>query len=152
MTILDGQQYCTFYVEGHYFGIRVEQVQEILRYQDMTPVPLAPSVIAGLINLRGQIVTAVDLRARLGLAERQLEDRPTNVVCLTADGAVSFLVDEIDDVVEVSEDTAEPTPPTLRGVSRALVSRVHKLEGKLLLILDADTTADVVGTERHEAA
>ena len=67
------RQYCTFIVDGRYFGLDVLKVQEIIRYQEMTRVPLAPPVVRGLINLRGQIVTAIDLRRRLGLADRQLE-------------------------------------------------------------------------------
>lgn len=152
MTAAKPRQYCTFFVEGHYLGIPVEQVQEILRYQDMTPVPLAPAVIAGLINLRGQIVTAVDLRTRLGLSGHAPDHRPTNVVCFTQEGAVSLLVDEIDDVIEVFEDTWEATPPTLEGAAKELVQRVYKLEGRLLLVLDAEQTADVGLSERSSAA
>src|SRR5438874_826198 len=97
----DERQYCTFYVDGHYFGLEVLNVQEIIRYQEMTRVPLAPSVVRGLINLRGQIVTAIDLRRRLGLTERPADQSPMNVVIRTDDEAVSLLVDEIGDVREV---------------------------------------------------
>src|SRR3954464_4816791 len=96
-------QYCTFYLDGHYFGLDVLKVQEIIRYQEMTRVPLAPPVVRGLINLRGQIVTAIDLRRRLELAERPADHLPVNVVVHTEDGAVSLLVDEIGDVLEVPE-------------------------------------------------
>ena len=82
-------QYCTFYVDGHYFGLDVLNVQEIIRYQDMTRVPLAPPVVRGLINLRGQIVTALDLRRRLELSERPADQLPVNVVVHTDDGAGS---------------------------------------------------------------
>src|SRR5437868_11453098 len=96
-------QYCTFYVDGHYFGLDVLQVQEIIRFQEMTRVPLAPPVVRGLINLRGQIVTAIDLRRRLEMPDRLDDQFPVNVVVHTDDGAVSLLVDEIGDVLEVSE-------------------------------------------------
>ena len=66
----DERQYCTFYLDGHYFGIDVRKVQEVIRYQEMTRVPLAHPVVRGLINLRGQIVTAIDLRRRLELRDR----------------------------------------------------------------------------------
>ena len=92
------------------------QVQEVIRYQAMTRVPLAPTVVSGLINLRGQIVTAIDLRRRLGLAGPADEGlHPMNVVVRTDDGAVSLLVDEIGDVVEVTDDAFEPPPETLAG-------------------------------------
>src|SRR5271155_5575003 len=104
----DAHQYCTFYVDGHCFGLDVLKVQEIIRYQEMTRVPLAPAAVRGLINLRGQIVTAIDLRRRLQLSERPADQLPINVVVQTDDGAVSLLVDEIGDVLEVSEKLFEP--------------------------------------------
>src|SRR5580704_15383348 len=100
-------EYCTFYVNGHYFGLDVLKVQEITRYQEMTRVPLAPPVVRGLINLRGQIVTAIDLRRRLQFEDRPAEEQPINVVVNTDDGAVSLLVDEIGDVLKVSEQLFE---------------------------------------------
>ena len=93
----DEHQFCTFVLGGHHFGIDVLKVQEIIRYQEMTRVPLAPPVVRGLINLRGQIVTAIDLRRRLELPERTDGQLPVNVVVKTDDGAVSLLVDEIGD-------------------------------------------------------
>src|SRR5229473_6045109 len=103
----DGHQYCTFFVDVYYFGVDVLKVQEIIRYQEMTRVPLAPSVVQGLINLRGQIVTAIDLRRRLELSERPVDLLPTNVVIRTDDGPVSLLVDQIGDVLEVEADAFE---------------------------------------------
>src|SRR5262249_522652 len=105
-----GHQYCTFYLAGHYFGLDVLRVQEIIRFQDMTRVPLAPPVVRGLINLRGQIVTALDLRRRLDLPDRPADVQPVNVVVRTDDGAVSLLVDEIGDVLDVPEDLFERPP------------------------------------------
>src|ERR671927_111898 len=111
------RQYCTFYLDGHYFGLDVLRVQEIIRHQEMTRVPLASPVVRGLINLRGQIVTAIDLRRRLDLPDRPAGQLPVNVVVQTDDGAVSLLVDEIGDVVEVSDRQFEPPPETLRGTA-----------------------------------
>src|SRR5262249_4563886 len=114
-------QYCTFFLDGHYFGIDVLRVQEVIRFQQMTRVPLAPSVVRGLINLRGQIVMGIDLRRRLDLKDRPAEQLPVNVVVKTDDGAISLLVDEIGDVVEVAEKHFELPPETLRGSARELV-------------------------------
>jgi purine-binding chemotaxis protein CheW len=130
------EQFCTFFLDGHFFGIPVQRVQEVIRYQEMTPVPLVPDVVRGLINLRGQIVTAVDLRACLGMPDRAAETLPMNVVIRTDDGAVSFLVDEIGDVIAVSEEAHEGPPENLRGVSRSMIRGVYKLSGRLLLDLD----------------
>ena len=141
------RQFCTFYVEGLCFGIGVREVQEVIRYQEMTRVPLAASVVRGLINLRGQIVTAIDLRRRLELPDRTAasESLPMNLVVRTDDGVVSLLVDEIGEVVEVDEDSFERPPPTLSGVARELVRGVYKREGSLLLVLD---TARAVSVSR----
>jgi len=137
------QQYCTFTVDGLLVGIEVSRVQEIIRYQVTTPVPLAHPVVRGLINLRGQIVTALDLRQRLELPARHPDTLPTNVVVLTADGVVSFLVDEIGDVVEVDETTFETPPETLRGIARDLILGAHKLDARLLMVLDAERAANL---------
>ena len=131
-------QFCTFVVDGHYFGVEVERVQEVLRFQELTRVPLAPAVVSGLINLRGQIVTAVNLRQRLSLRERPAGQLPMSVILRSDDGAVSLLVDEIGEVLSAEGDMAEPPPETLRGVGRELIKGVYKLEGRLLLVLDAE--------------
>jgi purine-binding chemotaxis protein CheW len=134
----DTKQYCTFLVADRFFGVDVTRVQEVIRYQEMTRVPLASAVISGLINLRGQIVTALDMRARLGLAPRAADKLPMNVVVRTDDGAVSLLVDEIGDVVEVAETSLERVPETLTAGSRELIAGVCKLKDRLLLILDTE--------------
>ena len=134
------KQFCTFFVNGLFFGIEVLKVQEVIRYQEMTRVPLAPATIQGLINLRGQIVTAVDLRRRLELPPREADQLPMNVVVRSEDGAVILLVDEIGDVVEIQDDIYEQPPETLKGVARELVQWVYKLKERLLLILDTERT------------
>lgn len=133
----DERQYCTFYLNGDYFGIDVLAVQEVIRSQEMTRVPLAPPVVRGLINLRGQIVTALDLRRRLEMPDRTGGEPPVNVVVRTDDGAVSLLVDEIGDVLNVPAAAFERPPETLRGATRDLIRGAYKLDGRLLLVLDA---------------
>ncbi len=108
------RQLCTFYLQELLFGVEVEKVQEVIRYQEMTRIPLSPPVIAGLINLRGQIVTAIDLRHQLDLPARAGGELPMNVVIRRDDGPISLLVDEIGDVVEVDEQFFEDAPDTLR--------------------------------------
>lgn len=133
-------QYSTFDVSGFYFGIDVLQVQEVLHCQEMTPVPLAPAVVEGLINLRGQIVTALDMRRRLGLPPRAVSETAMNVVVRTEEGAVSLLVDDIGDVVEADSSSYERPPENLDPAIRNLVRGVHKLKDRLLLVLDIDQT------------
>jgi len=132
------QQFCTFFLKDQFFGVPVQQVQEVIRYQEMTRVPLVPQVIRGLINLRGQIVMALDLRRRFGMEDRPESQLPMNVVVRTDDGAVSFLVDEIGDVMEVDDETFERPPETLQGQARELVEGVYKLNDRLMLVLDTE--------------
>jgi len=130
------QQLATFLVDRYSFGVPVLQVQEVLRYQDMTRVPRAPMVVRGLINLRGQIVTAIDMRKRLSLPELEADRKPMNVVVRTADGVVSLLVDEIGDVLEVEQSQYDSAPHTVGPTVRELITGVYKLPGRLLLLMD----------------
>ena len=137
---------CTFYLDDMLFGIDVDAVQEVLRYQVMTPVPLAPTVVTGLINLRGQIVTALDLRRRLELPERPAGLLPTNVVLRSNTVGASLLVDSIGEVLEVDDESFEPPPETIQGMARELILGAYKLLDKLLLLLDLRKTLEI-GTE-----
>jgi len=155
LVVSDTRQLCTFAIGHLLFGVDVLGVQEVIRYQEMTPVPLASEMVRGLINLRGQIVTAIDLRSRLELPNRESTELPMNVVVRTADGVVSLLVDEIGDVVEVDERTLERVPETLGGALRDHVRGVYKLDRRLLLLLDAERVAalgDAAGRPRPRSA
>jgi len=143
----DPKQFCTFYINDTLFGIEVLTVQEVLRYQEMTEVPLAAPEIKGLINLRGQIITAIDLRTRMQLPPREADQKPINVVVRTNDEVISFLVDSIGDVLEVDEETFEEAPSTVDDSTRELVTGVYKLDGKLLMILDTAKAANVSTSE-----
>lgn len=145
-------QFCTFHLDRLLFGVELKGVQEVIRSLDMTKVPLAPEVVSGLINLRGQIVTAVDLRRRLELEPRPPDLLAMNVVVRTEDGAVSLLVDEIGDVVEVNEDSFEPPPETLRGSVRSMILGVHKLSGRLLHVLDIEKACQMIEGSDKAAA
>ena len=140
-------QFATFFVDDLYFGIDVLQVQEVLRYQEMTRVPLAPEIIEGLINLRGQIVTAVDMRRRLNLKPRADGRTPMNTVIRTEEGAVSLLVDEIGDVVEVDPESFEPPPDNVDPGARELLEGVYKLKDRLLLILNTEKAIELAANQ-----
>jgi purine-binding chemotaxis protein CheW len=135
-------QLCTFRVGPYLYGVDVLDVQEAISYQAMAPVPLAPPELRGLINLRGQIVTAIDLRRRLGFDDADGAE-PMNVVVRTGSTAVSFLVDSIGDVVEVDDSQREPVPDTVGRHARGLITAVYKFEHELLHVLDAQRTASV---------
>ena len=139
----NNKQFCTFYLDEYFFGVTVKDVQEIVRYITTTTVPLANNIVSGLINLRGQIVTAIDLRKRLELSARPKDELPMNVVTRVDGEVVSLLVDKIGDVIEVTDDLYERPPETLSGAARVLISGAYKLEDRLLLILDVGKTVDI---------
>lgn len=137
------QLYCTFRVDRYLFGAPVTSVQEVVRHQTMTPVPLAAPEIKGLLNLRGQIVTAIDLRRRLGLPETSSGATPVHVLLSDGDGAVSLMVDQVEDVQEVSSEVIEEPPEIVAPAIRALLRGVAKRKDCLLLLLDESKAVSV---------
>jgi purine-binding chemotaxis protein CheW len=133
---------CTFRLGDLQIGIDVMLVQEVIRCQEATRVPLVSDVIHGLINLRGEIVTTIDLRRRFGLAHRDTDGETMNVVIRTADGPVALIVDEIGDVIDADETLFELPPPTLTGLHREYITGVFKLDGTLLLLIDLERVLD----------
>ncbi|MGH9678975.1 MAG: chemotaxis protein CheW [Candidatus Acidiferrales bacterium] len=135
-------QFCTFYLDKLLFGVDLLKVQEVIRHLELTEIPLAPRVVRGLMNLRGQIITGIDLRRRLEFEDRPEGGLPMNVVIRSAEGAISLLVDSIGDVVEVDEESFERPPETLGGKLREVILGVHKLDKRLLHVLDTDKACE----------
>ncbi|WP_221029882.1 chemotaxis protein CheW [Actomonas aquatica] len=136
-------QLCTFYVGDLFLGLDVLSVQEVIRSPELAQVPLAPPTIQGLLNLRGQILTAIDLRRMLKLREpKEGSDRKASMLMIlrTANGQVALVVDSVGDVMELTEDTFEPPPDTVPSAVLHLIQGVHKLDRKLLHVLDAEAT------------
>ena len=131
-----GRQLSSFIVHDLLFGIDVQEVQEAIRHLEITRVPLSPPLIAGLLNLRGQIITAIDLRVCLGLPERSATQVPVNLILRTQEGLLSLLVDEIGAVLEPGQDSFELAPSTLRGRLKGFIRETYKMPDRLLLILD----------------
>ncbi|HET7690420.1 MAG TPA: chemotaxis protein CheW [Nocardioidaceae bacterium] len=144
------ERYCTFWVGDLFFGVDVEQVQEVLRYQEMTVVPQAPESVRGLINLRGQIVTAVDLRCRLGLPAREDDTLPMNVIVRSRGEVVSLLVDDIGDVMEAGDRVPEPVPANLPGAVASALLGVIPLPETILLVLDANRAVERRSQDRSD--
>jgi purine-binding chemotaxis protein CheW len=137
------QQICTFFINDSYFGIEVEQVQEIIRPQHLTFIPLAPPDVCGLMNLRGQVLPVVDLPCRLGLRACRLPEQAVseldngyNIIVKNSEDIVSFMVDEVGDVLQCLSESFEPPPATLNGSIRFFLKGAYKLEQGFLLILD----------------
>jgi purine-binding chemotaxis protein CheW len=128
---------CTFHVAEHLFGLDIAVVQEVLRRQEITRLPLAAPAVRGVINLRGTIVPAIDLRRCLGLPREGPAEDPATIVVRGRDEAVaSLLVDDIGDVVRVLSSSHERPPDTMRGVAHELIQGVFPLHDRLLLELD----------------
>lgn len=133
------QQFATFRVADMFMGIELLRIQELMRYQHMAPVPLAPKVVEGLINLRGQIVTALDLRRLFHLPALNATDRlPMNIVVRSEGGPVSLLVDEICDVLDVPEDAWTHLPQNVPSAHRSYLRGVYQLESSLMMVVDTD--------------
>ncbi|RYZ43284.1 MAG: chemotaxis protein CheW [Myxococcaceae bacterium] len=136
------RQLCSFHVGEHLFGLDIERVQEILLPPPLTRVPGAPPEVAGLLNLRGQIVPAIDLRRRLELPEGASPADAPHVVLRGEDGAVSLRVDAIGDILPLEDAALAPLPDNLRGSLRTMLLGVHALPDRLLLVLSADAVVD----------
>ena len=141
-------QLSTFRVGKYLFGVDVSLVQEVVRLQSITPVPLASPEIAGLINLRGEVLTAIDLRARLGMPKSESNRDPVNVVIRVDNEPVSLLVDEIGGVLEVAQVPFEQTPSTVDERVKDLLLGAYTLPDRLLLALNARRVLDVVSDVR----
>lgn len=142
------KQICTFTVGDLLLGMDVQRVQEVIKYQEMTRVRLAQRCIGGLINLRGQIVTAIDLRTLFELPALPPDQLPMNVIVRDGESAVSLLVDRIGDVISVDSSSFETVPSTLRRTTARFIAGAYKLTGRLLLELRVEET---VRAEQHPA-
>ncbi|GJL63196.1 MAG: chemotaxis protein CheW [Nitrospirales bacterium] len=131
---------CTFTINGWCFGVDVCEVQEVHHSQVMTNVPLASDVIRGLMNLRGQVVTVLDLRRRLALDGSSFDRPPMNVVMQIDRELMSFLVEEIGEVIEVADEEIESPPSTIDQRIRMFLSGMVRCNSQLVLILDVKKT------------
>jgi len=145
-------QVCTFRIGSAYLGIEVLDVQEVLFRADVTWVPRAERGIYGLINLRGQIATAIDIGMCLGLSRSGAAD-PVHVVIRHGGESVSLVVDKIGDVLTLDPELVDPPPVTLDESKRALLRGAYQLDDDLLLIVDIrrvlSVRSELLGTGRH---
>jgi len=137
------RQFCSFYLDHLLFGIESQKIQEVVAYRELRPVPLAPAVVSGLMNLRGQVVVAFELRRQLKLAERPPNMTPVCLMVRADQGTVCLLADEVGNVLEVAEETFEPAPETLSPRLRSVILGVHKLDGQLMHVLDTDRACEI---------
>lgn len=135
------QEFVTVRLGDQLLGIAVLDVQDVLNAQSITPVPLAPDWVAGVLNLRGRIVTAIDLRARLGLPERTDGARTNrmSVVIEQNDAPYSLLIDEIGEVLSLDEKRFEKNPVTFSAIWKEVAKGVYRLDDELMVVLDVDS-------------
>jgi purine-binding chemotaxis protein CheW len=133
----------TFYVGDALCGMDILKVQEINKLMQMTKVPQAPEYVLGILNLRGQIVTIIDLGKKLGLGETDVTQDPRNIIVNSAGGHVGLLVRKISDVVTANMEKQEPAPANMRGIQGEYFTGVYKTEHHLIGILNVDKVLSI---------
>jgi purine-binding chemotaxis protein CheW len=136
-------EYVTVLIGDQLFGLPISRVQDVFMPERMTRVPLSTPEIAGVLNLRGRIVTAIDMRCRLGLPKRE-DARPAMAVGIEFRGeSYGLLIDSVGEVLKLNESTVEPNPVNLDARLARVSAGVHRLEGQLLVILDVDRVLEL---------
>ncbi len=143
------EEFVTFTVAGQLFGIPVLQIQDVLSSYQITPIPLASPEIVGSLNLRGRVVTAIDVRLRLGLAARPKEAESMSIVAENQGELYSLMVDSVGEVLALSQSAYERNLPTLDAKFRAFSDGIYRLDKQLLVVLDVNRLLDY---ERSDAA
>ncbi len=143
------EEFVTFTIAGQLFGIPVLQIQDVLSSYQITPIPLAPPEIVGSLNLRGRVVTAIDVRLRLGLAARPKEAESMSIVAENQGELYSLMVDSVGEVLALSQSAYERNLPTLDAKFRTFSDGIYRLDKQLLVVLDVNRLLDY---ERSDAA
>lgn len=138
------RDYLTIYIAEQIFGIPVLQVQDVLRSQQVTRIPLAPKEVAGSLNLRGRIVTAINVRSKLGLPISNDDSHDMSVVVEHDDELYSLVIDKVGDVLSLKQDAFEKTPATLNPLWRDISLGIHQMQSELLIIMDVPKLIDSV--------
>ncbi len=137
------EDFVTFIIRDQLFGIPVLRVQDILTTDQIASIPLAPPEVKGSINLRGRIVTVIDVRVRLGLEKRESVEKGMGVTVEQQNELYTLLVDKVGDVISLSNDKREENPSTLDPLWREYATGIYRLEGNLMVVLDVDRLLDI---------
>ena len=149
MTNSNHIELATFYVGESLYGMDILRVQEINRLMDFTMVPQAPAYVTGIMNLRGQIVTVIDLARKLGLAGSERKDESRNIIVNDQGEYIGLLVDRISDVVKSDMDKIEPPPSNMGGGQGKYLQGVYKTEKRLIAIINVEELLKAAG-EAHK--
>ncbi|HPY23820.1 MAG TPA: chemotaxis protein CheW [Mycobacterium sp.] len=136
-------QVCTFRVGQFYCGIPISAVQEVIQSANFTRVPLASGAVSGLVAVRGDVLTVIDMRKVLRLDTAPPESERVNVVVRSADEAISLWADAVEEVIELEEDAGQDPPDTLMTEVRNVIRSVYEVGDRLLLLLDPARITDV---------
>ena len=140
-------EYVTAVIGGQWFGLPIARVQDVFVLTRLTPVPLAPEEVAGIVNLRGRIVTAIDIRSRLGLGgARSAAPLAAGIDC--AGESYGLVIDSVGEVLKLGRETAEAVPVNLDDRLKRVASGIHRLEDRLLVVLDVDRLLDLKTVEK----
>ncbi|HUL88520.1 MAG TPA: chemotaxis protein CheW [Pseudolabrys sp.] len=136
-------EYVTAMIGGQLFGLPILRVQDVFAPERLTKVPLAPAEIAGVLNLRGRIVTLIDMRRRLGLGQRE-DNNPAMAVGVESRGeSYGLLIDSVGEVLKLDDMACEPNPTNLDPRLARVSTGIYRLEGQLLMVLDVDRVLDI---------
>ncbi len=144
------KDYLTIMIDNQTFGIPVLQVQDVLREQEVTRIPLASPEVAGSLNLRGRIVTAIDVRRRLGLSDRENGDISMSVVVEHKNELFSLIIDSVGDVLSLKNTNFEKTPGTLEQTWRDISSGIFQLQDNLLVVMDVSALLENINHAKNK--
>jgi purine-binding chemotaxis protein CheW len=137
------KEYVTAMIGGQLFGLPILRVQDVFMPERLTRVPLAPPEIAGVLNLRGRIVTLIDMRCRLGL-DKRADDDPSMAIGVESRGeSYGLLIDSVGEVLKLDDESREPNPINLEPRLARVSAGIHRLEGQLLMVVDVDRVLDI---------
>ncbi len=136
------KKFCTFLIDGDFFGLEITKVYALVKSIPMIRVPLASRFVKGLIQYRGQIITVISVRKVFDLPEIEINENSAHVIVRTKYGLVSFLVDELKDIEEITRNIRIEVPKVIHGVDRYFVSQAYRIDETLLLILDSEKVVE----------
>lgn len=142
-NLTDGSQYLTAYVNDQYIGVAIRSIQDVIGPQIITQIPRARQAIAGVLNLRGRIVTAIDMHKRLEEPCKGKEDKRMGVIIEAQDELFSLLVDHVEDVITINSDDIEGAPPTLNQIWQDVCCGVSQMQGRIMILLDIERVLDL---------
>ena len=137
-------EYVTAMIGGQLFGLPIARVQDVFIPERLTRVPLASPDVAGVLNLRGRIVTAIDMRSRLGLPKRDTGRPPMAIGVDLRGESYGLLIDSVGEVLKLADDSREVNPVNLDPRLTKMAAGIHRLDGQLMVVLDVDRVLEIV--------